>query len=313
MSAYFVIEDVSWLNGSLSSLSALLFYVIVLLIPPLFYHLLHLIYDFPVDNYSKNYILPYIVLGINSLSFIYLKFFNVSEGFVFDVIVTVMNYTNFIVTLFVFPIVTLFYWIKSLKLSFNKSLKNTIDRKLTINQFVAYSIFLISFVFHVNFKDLFGYGILYLGLFYFLVSIALIGFYLYKDSFAVLNLPIDENIPEDFSYFNSIEEQLIPSLEKNKLYLNSKFTLKECAKSIGTNEKYLSTYLNKVHEVNFNTFINNFRIQAAKDFLLSEDAEKYTIEAIAQMSGFNSKSSFNSVFKKYSGLTPSEFKNEYKV
>ena len=97
--SYLVVNDADWLNESISSLSALLLYVVVLLIPPLFYHFLLLIYDFPTGNFSKNYILPYIVLGINSLSFFYLNFFNVNDGNVFDIIVSVMNYTNFIVAI----------------------------------------------------------------------------------------------------------------------------------------------------------------------------------------------------------------------
>jgi AraC-like DNA-binding protein len=117
------------------------------------------------------------------------------------------------------------------------------------------------------------------------------------------DIDIEENV-----FFEQIHEKLEPSLIQNRSFLNPKFTLKDCAKSIGTNEKYLSSYLNKIHKMNFNTFINYYRVERAKELLHSTDSDKYTIEAIAQMSGFNSKSSFNAVFKKHTGLTPSEFK-----
>jgi AraC-like DNA-binding protein len=115
---------------------------------------------------------------------------------------------------------------------------------------------------------------------------------------------------EDVSYFSMIEQNLEEYIIINKNYINPKLSLKECAKGINSNEKYLSNYLNKVMNMNFNTYINNLRIDEAKSLLVSSDSDLYTIEAIAKMAGFNSKSSFNAVFKKHVGMTPSEFKNK---
>jgi AraC-like DNA-binding protein len=53
-----------------------------------------------------------------------------------------------------------------------------------------------------------------------------------------------------------------------------------------------------------------FSTEEAIEILQTEDAEIYTIEGVAKIVGFNSKSSFNGAFKKSTGFTPSEFKNQ---
>ena len=125
-------------------------------------------------------------------------------------------------------------------------------------------------------------------------------------------MTVKNELIEDFSYFTLIEENLQKYIIKDKNYLNPRLTLYECSKGINSNEKYLSNYLNKVMNMNFNTYINNLRIEEAKTLLLSEDSDRFTIEAIAKMAGFNSKSSFNAVFKKHVDMTPSEFKSKNK-
>ncbi len=55
------------------------------------------------------------------------------------------------------------------------------------------------------------------------------------------------------------------------------------------------------------------RVEQAKTLLLDPEYENYTITSIGLESGFNSKSTFYTVFKKYSGSTPVEFKNKSRV
>lgn len=66
--------------------------------------------------------------------------------------------------------------------------------------------------------------------------------------------------------------------------------------------------VNKLRMTNFNTYINCLRIEKAKILLSGEEGKKFTIESIAKESGFSSKSTFNSLFKKIVGMTPSEFR-----
>jgi AraC-like DNA-binding protein len=60
--------------------------------------------------------------------------------------------------------------------------------------------------------------------------------------------------------------------------------------------------------LNFFEFINKYRIEEAKKFLLDKEKAYLTIAAISFEAGFNSVSSFNTVFKKMVKMTPSQFK-----
>jgi len=60
-------------------------------------------------------------------------------------------------------------------------------------------------------------------------------------------------------------------------------------------------------DCNFVTFINSYRIEEAKKILISNNYSNYTIEAVSEIVGFNSKSAFNNAFKKKVGITPSDY------
>ena len=74
------------------------------------------------------------------------------------------------------------------------------------------------------------------------------------------------------------------------------------------NPTSISTYLNKELGVNFFNYINGFRVEKAKELLSNSRKKKETLLAIAFDSGFNSKSSFNLIFKRSTGMTPSEYR-----
>jgi YesN/AraC family two-component response regulator len=109
-------------------------------------------------------------------------------------------------------------------------------------------------------------------------------------------------------FFEGLEEKLTRVMNTEKPFLDAKLTLNQLAKQIGSNEKYLSLFLNSKYEMNFSTYINSYRIEEAKQLLLQKETANFTIETIANMAGFHSKSSFNTGFKKSVGKTPSEFK-----
>jgi AraC-like DNA-binding protein len=113
-----------------------------------------------------------------------------------------------------------------------------------------------------------------------------------------------EIIPELFS---QLKTELIKKVNDDKIYRDQDLTIYKLAKEIGTNSKYLSSIINKEFEKNFVNFINEYRVEDAKQNLKSEKYKNYTIEAHGQHVGFKSKSSFNIAFKKYTGKTPTEF------
>jgi AraC-like DNA-binding protein len=103
-------------------------------------------------------------------------------------------------------------------------------------------------------------------------------------------------------------DKLLKYMQDHKPYLNSNITLPELAQHISISIHHLSQVINDRLQQNFFEFINKYRVQEAKN-LLTDPGKKYlTIAAIGYESGFNSNSSFNAVFKKYTGQTPSQYR-----
>jgi AraC-like DNA-binding protein len=70
--------------------------------------------------------------------------------------------------------------------------------------------------------------------------------------------------------------------------------------------------LNTHYHKNFYTYVNNFRIDYCKALLKNPKKQHLSIEGIAFEGGFGSKSTFNTLFKKQTGMTPTQFKNTKK-
>lgn len=104
---------------------------------------------------------------------------------------------------------------------------------------------------------------------------------------------------------NIKHRELLALMEKEKPYLNPKLTLNELAHSLSLSSNHLSQIINQHEQVNFHDFVNKYRVE---EFIRRARSNKnFSILAHALDSGFNSKSSFNSVFKKYKSLTPSQY------
>ncbi len=73
---------------------------------------------------------------------------------------------------------------------------------------------------------------------------------------------------------------------------------------------HLSQVINEQLGMTFFDYVNSYRVEEVKARLSSPDVKNFTLLGIAYDSGFNSKSSFNSIFKKFTGLTPSQFAKE---
>ena len=102
-------------------------------------------------------------------------------------------------------------------------------------------------------------------------------------------------------------QRLTEYIEKEKPYLNSDLNLNDLASSIEMSTHNLSQLLNKKFHQTFYDFINSYRVEEFKASIHRGDYKKFTILAIALESGFNSKSSFNRIFKKVTESTPLEY------
>ena len=107
-----------------------------------------------------------------------------------------------------------------------------------------------------------------------------------------------------------IQQAIIKALAEEQLFLNPDITIKDLANNIGYKNRQVSQVINEKMERSFFDLINGYRIEAAKKILSDSDDPKLTILEVMYQVGFNSKSSFNTQFKKKTGVTPSAFLRE---
>jgi len=115
---------------------------------------------------------------------------------------------------------------------------------------------------------------------------------------------VDERMQDEYI------EKLNSFMDRNKPYLNENITIKDLAEFTSIPSHHLSIVINSRLNKNFYTFINEYRVREAIDILDDPENTEANILAIAFRAGFNSKSTFNSVFKKITGQTPSEYRNK---
>jgi AraC-like DNA-binding protein len=97
-------------------------------------------------------------------------------------------------------------------------------------------------------------------------------------------------------------------MQNEKPWLDPDLSLEQLAGGIGQKPKMLSLVINETLGQNFFDFINHYRIDEAKRLLTNPVDRKITVSEVLYQVGFNSKSSFNTLFKKYTGLTPTAFR-----
>jgi len=104
---------------------------------------------------------------------------------------------------------------------------------------------------------------------------------------------------------NLIKEELQKQLS-DKVYLDDGLSINKLATLCNTNRTYLSQVINETYQMNFNTFINKFRIDEAKRLLLNESFET-PLKHLSTQLGFKTYTVFNDAFKKFVGVTPAFF------
>ena len=106
-------------------------------------------------------------------------------------------------------------------------------------------------------------------------------------------------------------DQLMKYMVEKKPYLDVDLSIHDVSEELGMPRHYLTQVINGMLGKNFYTFINEYRIEEVKKLLADKAYSKFTLTSIAFEAGFNSKSSFNSVFKTATGMTPSQFKDAH--
>jgi len=102
--------------------------------------------------------------------------------------------------------------------------------------------------------------------------------------------------------------KLLQVMTTEKPFTDGELTLQKMAQKMSIPANHLSQIVNERFGQTFSDFINAYRVEEAKKRLLDPKLKHYTVQAIAEDVGFNTKSSFNAVFKKHTSMTPSQFR-----
>jgi len=112
---------------------------------------------------------------------------------------------------------------------------------------------------------------------------------------------------------NQQKEAILQSItaqsEQNDYFLSSKASLSDLSKVINESPHYVSQVINEKLGKSFFELMAEKRVEAAQKILRSQEGNKLTIEQISERVGYNSKSAFNSVFKKLTSQTPSSYRD----
>ena len=197
--------------------------------------------------------------------------------------------------------------IKALKFHFG-SVKNKTLGWLTV--FCATCIFL-NVLRQLNFTLLPNHPIInFLFLFFGLGSL----YYMSIASLIQINInniiPSHNELNEERAELETVMKSIIRFIEENKTYTKPDLNLKSFAKEINIPERIISRAINQIEGLNFNSFINNYRINEYKKLACLKIYRNYSIYAIAEEVGFNSRASFYKNFKEIVGIPPSEYQKE---
>ncbi|WP_231850171.1 helix-turn-helix domain-containing protein [Winogradskyella sp. PG-2] len=198
----------------------------------------------------------------------------------------------------------------------------------SLNWLFQFTLALTFFYFIAFLKNIFKFSIytnisewLMIGLFIF--ELFIISWYLFK----ALNNPnlfraidsklklVNEIVSEEKQNDQFDQNEYAKVLSKLKAYmvidepfLNPSLTIQDISKEIEIPVRELSLLINHKLNQHFYDFINTYRIEKAKNILKDPSKSKVTILEILYEVGFNSKSSFNTAFKKHTNTTPTEYR-----
>ena len=121
------------------------------------------------------------------------------------------------------------------------------------------------------------------------------------------SVPMTENVRPTY-HEALVGKNIEQYIRENKCYLDKSLTVQKLAGLLGTNRQYLSTYINQEKQKTFYDYINDFRLEEAKALMDGMNRDRqYSLDAVADHSGFNSYSTFLRSFARRYGQTPSKY------
>lgn len=207
---------------------------------------------------------------------------------------------------------SLFYLCLGIKIYWDVSRDKSISKNLNRTTFTKYillsaifAVLIVTFVFTSFQNDL---GNHFISLFLSFTSLALAGFLVSESRFFNRSWLADKY---ETSGLNHVSLELFTKIDnyvkEEKYYLSRHVSLKDLAKIMKVSPNYISQAVNKEKSINFNEYINSFRINEAISRMQDEKYKHYKLESIGESVGFNAKTTFYAAFKKQIGQTPSAY------
>ena len=299
------------LNFLLAIGPSLYFYTKFMISKQFRFKIVHFIFYFPVLIEFVYYLILFTFTPEVKMEFLY-KYH--------DIIISPIEQAIGIIYTLVFLIISLEQLVKYER-CINNNYSNT--ENITLNWLkrllVSYSVIWILWII-ISFVDYFFYNWGLGNQFYYPIYIVffiislLVSISAFNKKHSILFIE-KEFIPyknEEINILNDENLELIYKLRqlmgKDKIYLDPNLKIGTLAEQINIPSHKLSNLLNSGLKKSFYEFVNYYRVEHVKKMLLDKNNNNLTILAIAYESGFNSKSTFNDIFKKITKMTPKEYK-----
>ncbi len=212
---------------------------------------------------------------------------------------------------------TIFYLVLSFRMVFHENLKSPkseIYGKVIWIKRVYFSLSLFALIYAIElviFMFFDSYAVQWRNIFNGSMSffVIMMGFWLLKESNILTQSRSGSSLSLDDEKIHEIKNKIMSVLEDEQLYLDSKLTLGSLGEKLSINTFYISAVINKTFGKSFNELISEYRVNYAKKLLSQGNFQQMKLFAIALESGFSNKNTFNRVFKKITGNTPSEYRS----
>lgn len=116
------------------------------------------------------------------------------------------------------------------------------------------------------------------------------------------------SLTEENAYFKKMEALCV----SERIYLDNTLDRAQVAEMLGISPGYVSELVNTITGDNFSTYINRYRVEAVKVMITNAEFDNYSLLAIGLESGFSSKTTFHTAFKKLTGMTPNVYRKTHK-
>lgn len=174
---------------------------------------------------------------------------------------------------------------------------------LILNAFVV--IYIILYVTFINGSKL-NFQLQLVFLYLIVATVYLTAFHLVRNPFFFqLSQGVYDRSTLRTEVINTLDKNLDGLMEEEKPHLNPQLKLGELAERLNVSTHQLSQFLNQRRQTTFNEMINSLRVEYSKKLLTSTSS---TVLAVALDSGFSSQANFIRIFKKETGVTPSQFR-----